>query len=272
MALIGEHKSYKKTMIIYFFAILLLCIPGFLYFMITNKKTSPGLNQEHYFIFNKITTVEYKSEFDVKTLVDTNYPLVEYPSIDTNTKGTQVLTFSVYTEQGIQKYTKEIEVKDTIKPHIILKQDTITINQKETIDLHSLVEVNDASDTTITFSELHVNQIGVQKVKIVAKDEANNQAEAELAIEIKPNVEPIQHNQKSNQTEHSVKVNEKPKSKEKPQAPTPQKPTSTVFLFSQGYDFNTSFNACRAYLDTVGSGMCNPIQKDGIYTGYEYIP
>lgn len=53
-------------------------------------------------------------------------------------------------------------------------------------------------------------------------------------------------------------------------SPSPSQSHGTqYFMFSDGYDFNSGYNACVAAGSAYGTYSCQPIQgADGIYTGY----
>lgn len=49
--------------------------------------------------------------------------------------------------------------------------------------------------------------------------------------------------------------------------------TTQYYMFSSGYNLQTGYDACVAYLDSIGHGSCQPIMgADDIATGYVYNP
>lgn len=127
------------------------------------------------------TPIEYGSEINSKDLIQSaNVEIIEYPHVSTLKVGKQSLIFIV--KKGFSKLeiSKEIEVVDTQKPIIEIKEDQLVLNYGEKRDLKSnVLAVYDVVDKKEGISwEItdHVNILnaGKYKAEIKATDKNGN--------------------------------------------------------------------------------------------------
>ena len=120
-----------------------------------------------------------------------------------------------------------------------------------------------------------------QTVEYSVKDKAGNVGTAELILKFndpKPEPTPVIIYQNSgssgsgrtSNSGSSVSSGDGNSGYVAPQpAPQPQESHGTqYFMFSDGYDFDSAYNACVAAGSAHGAYSCNPLMSDDIYTGY----
>lgn len=91
----------------------------------------------------------------------------------------------------------EIEIIDTVKPVIVLKENEYTFNYGATININDIAKCIDLSECTLSFDKsIDTTKSGIQEVKIIAIDEGNNQTEETIKIKIldKPQKNPVFNN------------------------------------------------------------------------------
>ena len=88
-----------------------------------------------------------------------------------------------------------INVIDTIKPEIKLKETSLKFEYGSKIDINDIVTCYDLSECTIYFEEkIDTKKVGDQEVTIVAVDEGNNINEIKINITIKEKPKPVYYN------------------------------------------------------------------------------
>ena len=120
-----------------------------------------------------------------------------------------------------------------------------------------------------------------QTVEYSVKDKAGNVGTAELILKFNdPKPEPtpviIYQNSESGRTSNNGSSGGGNSGYVAPQQPAPQQPApqpqqshgTQYFMFSDGYDFDSAYNACVAAGSAHGAYSCNPLMSDDIYTGY----
>lgn len=170
------------------------------------------------------------------------------------------------------------EIVDRTPPEIILTKDEVDITLGETKQLHldDIVFVNDNMDHNIKYQvkgSVDYKKAGEYKLQITASDTTGNVASKELLVRIKE--KPIEK-----PTENPTETPTIPQTPTQPSQPiTPSTepithPQVEYFLFSQGYDFDSSYSACVMKRDQViasggaKGGSCDPIKENGLYIGY----
>lgn len=215
------------------------------------------------------------------------------PSLDTSVPGIKTLIF----EYRKQKYDVDVEVIDDIPPFISYKGDSITVplgTTKEMLleslgidDKHSAVVATIAGD-------YNPDQSGQYSVIVRIDDESGNDLEKLLKVIVEDSKESekvkasIPHI--SNEKEEPKKSVEKKSTAPKQQSEddkSSSKPNSDIynpvaknkqFLFSQGYDYETCYQAAMNFAEDMVSQnkargyTCNPIRDSSKeYIGYEVI-
>lgn len=118
-----------------------------------------------------------------------------------------------------------------------------------------------------------------QEVEYSVKDKAGNVGTAELILKFndpKPEPTPVIIYQNSGssgsgRTSNNGSSGGGNSGYAAPQQPAPQPQQShgtQYFMFSDGYDFDSAYNACVAAGVAHGAYSCNPLMSDDIYTGY----
>lgn len=155
--------------------------------------------------FSDVKVVEYGTEnYDTLDFVETieNGAISEYTKdLDTNTLGVQKLNYEIYQEDVSKEYSIEVLVKDTKKPIIKLKKETITIYTDNTYNFKDNVssvvdeidgdlpykdkepEVNENGYYIIT-SNLDNKKVGTYQVTVKAVDKNGNVATASYDIKV----------------------------------------------------------------------------------------
>ncbi len=175
--------------------IMLLFIVGEigLYKYIEHNKIYNSLNIE----FNDVDSVEYGSEFDVKSLIKTSYGEIVYPTLNTLEVGVHDLVFKVSDKYVSKEYIHSIEVTDKKVPVIKLKKDKIEVEYGKSIVIDDYIEsVIDEVDGRLAlkgkdevgyYYKDHVDykKAGTYKVKITAQDCSGNKSEKTITVIVK---------------------------------------------------------------------------------------
>lgn len=191
------------------------------------------------------------------------------------------------------KFNKKVDLKDTTAPIIKTEKEFVVEEGNEYFVLSNYVEVIDNFDDEVFIGytgSYDLNKIGEYPVEIKAIDKSDNESIEKVVIKVVdkekeiitiPNEPPKSSENNSNNSSGSnagnAGSNSSGETKPKPQ-PKPNnsgyKAQNKDFLFSEGYDKNTGFQACKGYLNAemdkghIGSGSCDPIQENGVYKGF----
>ena len=79
--------------------------------------------------------IEYGDKIDVSTLIDNYTGEITLPAIDTTKVGRQEIVFKVSQDDVEREYQFEIEIVDTKKPVITLKQENVEIEVDDSLDI-----------------------------------------------------------------------------------------------------------------------------------------
>ena len=155
--------------------------------------------------FLSVKEVEYGTkDVDTKSFVEKveNGNLVDYTKeLDTSKVGTQTLTYEVSKEDVTKDFLINVEVKDTKKPIIKIKKDTILLYKGNGYTLTDNIEsVTDEIDGNIGYlqaapevnengyylvsSDFNQNATGTYTVNIKAVDKNNNEENASYTIKV----------------------------------------------------------------------------------------
>ena len=162
--------------------------------------------------FLSVKEVEYGStDIDTMKFVEKveNGELVDYTKeVDSSKVGIQTISYEVAKEDVKKEYLINVEVKDTKKPVINLKKDTVTMYKGSNYDLSdniqavsdevdgaisyvdSAPEVNETGYYTIT-SDFKYNTTGTFTVNIKAVDKNNNETTASYKIKVIEKPKPV---------------------------------------------------------------------------------
>ncbi|MEG2384466.1 MAG: M15 family metallopeptidase [Erysipelotrichaceae bacterium] len=200
-----KTKLKKRNCIILVILILSLCGVGiFFYQKYTIKKSHDAMK----IVFIKEAIIEYGDKhYDVKKLVkNATDKIVSYPKVDTNKIGKQELKFVIEKDKYKKNIKFNVEVKDTMKPIIKLKEETMSLYLNCEFDPKTNIEsISDPVDGELVLSEkekknaytikseVDVNTEGNYKVSINAIDQHRNSEHKEYTVEIKKEeVKPVQ--------------------------------------------------------------------------------
>lgn len=162
-----------------------------------------------------------------------------------------------------------INVVDTVKPvfEVFNTQVEVEAETKE-IKWADYYQASDLTDVQIKVddSEVDLNKAGTYKITVTATDANGNfiSKNAKVKVKEKPKPEPTPNYNNSSSNNVPVQpVAPQP-------APQPQQSHGTqYFMFSDGYNGDTAYNACVAAMNSHGSGSCTPTtDAEGFYTGY----
>lgn len=195
---VQRMKKRRNILIVTVIVIVLLTI--MVGYFLYRKKKDININ----FIENKV--IEYgDKQVTSKSFVKTsNGSIIKYPVLDTMKTGKIKLIYTVEKNSLSKKIEHEVEVKDTRKPTIHLKQNKVTLNKQQSFDLKSnIVSVKDEVDGNIPYktklsnhsytikSNFDNTKEGTYNVKIIAKDKHGNTLEKGYQVIVKASNEQI---------------------------------------------------------------------------------
>lgn len=241
--------------------------------------------------FNSCHLIEKVNDIEITdTMIDNNQ--IKLPNkeiIKCNTSNVEVKTGKLTFEFTYKKmnFKKEVTLVDRKAPEINSDDEFIVEEGNEYFVLSNYIDVKDNFDDEVFIGytgSYDLNKIGEYPIEIKAIDKSENESIKKVVVKVVdkekeiitiPNEPPIPS---ENNTNNSFGSNgEKNQSQPKPQ-PKPNnngyKARNKDFLFSEGYDKNSGFQACKNYLNAemdkghIGSGSCEPIQENGVYKGF----
>lgn len=173
------------------------------------------------------------------------------------------------------------EVIDTTPPNIKVEKSEFKVEKdNEYFDLKKLVSISDLydQDPVVGYTgSYQLDKPGKYTVRITAKDQSGNVAEKKITIvvtEKEVQVVESKSNTGGGSVSNGSSENTQPNQPQQslPPTPTPVTKPSKQFLFDDGYDLQTGFEACKIYRGSA-SGTCTPLSgADGFPYGYQYIP
>lgn len=250
----------KWKIIKYFPAVLCLLFDVIALVLCINKiiSGSKEVDSDAYLFLTK-TQFSYTEKIAIKDYLATNLEVIEYPKIDEEKLGKQIINVVVQNKDLIEVHSFEIEVIDNIKP--ILHTNLITVVESEEIDLAKYLDIEDKSAFFLNPTHIIATK-NEEKIEII--DAYGNKTEALLQIELKPKkADIIKQDIIKQESENSIL-----KKSNIPQNYKVKKPVSK-FLFQDGYDFNTAQKACEDALNKLESGKCIPLKQNDLFKGYE---
>lgn len=208
------------------------------------------------------------------------------PYIDTSKVGEQTVEFKF----NDKSYHYTIEVCDMTAPVIQFNEDQMDIPKGSTNE--ELIKHLEISDLYSEFKVeiegiLNLNEAGEYSVEVVVKDSEGNEAKKSLTVKVieikKEEVPPKQIDKKDKDKTNSLpsssnQTNEKNTETKKPDSEYHATVQNKTFLFSDGYDYNSSYEAAVQYAESMmrqgkAKGYnCVPMRNDKQeYIGYQVI-
>lgn len=277
-----QKKSKLRTAFQFVIGLLVVSVPILVYinFFKTSQLQNENkvLEQAYYFMIKEDVVFELNQPIKPEEIIDTNYVVLSYPTIDTTKIGKQVLKFIVSGQQ-IENIEKEIEVVDSQKPKIKLLKSNVEIMQGESLDVETLFKVEDGQTYTTHVSEYNTNQVGNQSVVIKAIDASGNEAEATLTLIVKEKEKEMISNTRDTQP---VIPNPPPQSSnngsrvsDSTSIPKPKiNLNPKYYLYKDGYNRITGFATCKQEnnIEVNGGGCLLYYDESGKEIGYWYKP
>lgn len=240
--------------------------------------------------FNSCTLVEKvgdkeitKFDYDGNRILVNDEDAVTCPVVDTSKTGKRKIKFKFKDKI----YEIEVEIVDKTAPVISCKEKEIHISTKETEkELLNYIEINDNDeDIVVTVSGIEFGKAGKYTVEVKAVDSSGNESKLQCDViidEMKEShdvVEPHENNSPvKNETESaSQSSTKKPENAETTEQPVKVKAENRRFLFSEGYDYTSCYNAALSYAkEVMANGLangytCEPIKAGKEYIGYEVV-
>lgn len=197
--------------------------------------------------------------------------------IDTHQLGSITITYSLRNHIKTIKKQMQVVVVDLENPIITLSNQEVTlIRNQDTFSCKAyLSSAMDNVDGDIT-NRVECSNVDsskdTQTVKYTVKDSSGNEGTKELKLIFKdpPEPEKVIIYQESGNNGNGYSVPEQSDGdKESYFVPTqPVQHGTQYFMFSDGYDMDSGYQACIIAGGGYGSYSCSPIQEDGIYKGY----
>ncbi len=193
MKTIIEKYGKKKVYIGLVTALVVSCVAGIGGTVAYANNKKQAILDSIYIKFIESPTIEYGNEtVDYQSFILKSVGEVTLPSESINTKevGSKELVYKV-SKEGYEKEQKVmVEVKDTQAPIITFKEETVTIEIGEELDLKSNVEsildpVDGAIEEYEVIHNLDNNAAGEYTVTIKATDKNNNISEKNYVVVVK---------------------------------------------------------------------------------------
>lgn len=239
--------------------------------------------------FNSCTLVEKvgdkeitKFDYDSNRILVNDRDVVACPVVDTSKTGKREIRFKFKDKI----YKIEVEIVDKTAPVINCKEKEIHISINETEkELLNYIEVIDYDeDTVVTVSGIEYGKAGKYTIEVKAMDSSGNVSKLQCDViieEIKEShaAEPHENDPPvKNETESAGQSSsKKPEHTETTEQPIKVKAENRRFLFSEGYDYTSSYNAALSYAkEAMANGLangytCEPIKSGKEYIGYEVV-
>lgn len=235
--------------------------------------------------FNSCTLVEKvgdkeitKFDYDGNRILVNDRDAVTCPVVDTSKIGKREIRFKFKDTV----YKIEVEIVDKTAPVINCKEKEIHISVNDTEkELLTYIEVNDHDeDTAVTVSGIEYGKAGKYTVEVEALDSSGNVSKLQCNViieEIKESneeVKPYEDNPpvKNDIENASQSSNKKTENAETTEQPVKVKAENRRFLFSEGYDYTSCYNAALSYAkEVMANGLANGYTCEPIKTGKEYI-
>lgn len=249
--------------------------------------------------FNSCHLIQKVNDIEITdTMIENNeIKLPNKEVVKCNTSNAEIKTGKINFEFVYKKvnFKKEVTLVDTQSPQINSEDEFVVEEGNEYFVLSNYIDVKDNFDDEVFIGytgSYDLNKIGEYPVEIKAIDKSENESIKKVVVKVVdkekeiitiPNEPPKPSENNTNNGSNNNGGSNAGNGGSKPQPnPTPQpKPNNSGykaqnkdFLFSEGYDKNSGFQACKNYLNAemdkghIGSGSCDPIQESGVYKGF----
>lgn len=234
--------------------------------------------------FNSCTLVEKvgdkeitKFDYDGNRILVDDEDAVTCPVVDTSKIGKREIRFKFKDKT----YRIEVEIVDKTAPVINCEEKEIHISVNETEkELLNHIEVNDHDeDTVVSVSGIEYGKAGKYTVEVKAVDSSGNASKMQITViieEIKEAGKDVETPKKDLPVKNET---------DPPKQPTLDKPKEIIeknpvkiraenrrFLFSEGYDYASCYEAALSYAkEAMSNGMANGYTCEPIKNGKEYI-
>lgn len=232
--------------------------------------------------------VEYGSSFNSMEYVqsftqDESAELILPDPMDTKVLGDKVLLYKLKNSKKVVTKELNAHVIDSKAPKLILKQNEVKLT-RTVDDFHVSEYIEEASDNVdgnlkdkVTYSELDVSK-DEQVITYSVSDSSGNTATADLKVTL---VDPVIASPVPSATAPGVDGTSTNSSSTDPAqgntaVPSQNKvPSGTrtgetnYYWFTDGYDIDTAYNACKVDGSAYGAYTCEPMMVNGLYTGYK---
>ena len=232
--------------------------------------------------------VEYGSSFNsmeyVKSFTqDGTAELILPDPIDTNVLGDKVLLYKLKNSKKVITKELDVHVIDSKAPKLILKQNEVKLT-RTVDDFHASEYIEEASDNVdgnlkdkVTETELDTSK-DEQVITYSVSDSSGNAATADLKVTL---VDPVITSPAPSATapsgnSTSTNSNSADPAQGNTTVPSQNKvPSGTrtgetkYYWFTDGYDIDSAYNACKVDGSAYGSYSCEPMMVNGLYTGYK---
>ena len=285
--LVDEHKAaelhgkrIKNTGLLATVALLFIAAAGGGYIFYRYwQQSSQELKLE---LTSEDVDIEYGSDFDAISYIQertsgNDIELSVPDNVDTYKLGTYAAKYTLKNKYNSISSILNVTVIDTEAP--VLKLTETTAVKYRTDDFACKTFISSAIDNVdgditskVTCGDID-KTLDQQTVKYTVTDSSGNKAEAVLTLNLSDPPAPekeIIYVPGNSSSSGGGTGNNAPGGSTSSGSQTSH--GTEYFNFSDGYNIDSGFAACKALMDSVGHGSCTPIKNSsGIYTGYEYL-
>jgi hypothetical protein len=230
--------------------------------------------------------IEYGSSFSPMEYVqsytqDSAVELILPESFDANVLGDKVLHYKLKNSKKVITKELDVHVIDSKAPKLILKQNEVKLTRTMD-DFHASEYIEETSDNVdgnlkdkVTYSELDTSK-DEQVITYRVSDSNGNTAAAELKVTL---VNPVIATPAPTEDQSSRDETSRSGEQASSQATSSSISNNTengsrtgetkYYWFTDGYDIDSAYNACKVDGSAYGSYSCEPMMVNGLYTGYK---
>lgn len=240
--------------------------------------------------FNSCTLVEKvgdkeitKFDYDGNRILVNDRDAVTCPVVDTSKTGKREIRFKFKDKI----YKIEVEIVDKTAPVINCKEKEIhiSINETEKEILNYIEVVDYDEDIVVTVSGIEYGKAGKYTIEVKAMDSSGNVSKLQCDViieEIKESHDDAEPHENDPPIKNEIESagqssTKKPEHTETKEQPIKVKAENRRFLFPEGYDYTSCYNAALSYAkEAMANGLangytCEPIKNGKEYIGYEVV-
>lgn len=240
--------------------------------------------------FNSCTLVEKvgdkeitKFDYDGNRILVNDRDAVTCPVVDTSKTGKREIRFKFKDKI----YKIEVEIVDKTAPVINCKEKEIhiSINETEKEILNYIEVVDYDEDIVVTVSGIEYGKAGKYTIEVKAMDSSGNVSKLQCDViieEIKESHDDAEPHENDPPVKNEIESagqssTKKPEHTETKEQQIKVKAENRRFLFSEGYDYTSCYNAALSYAkEAMANGLangytCEPIKNGKEYIGYEVV-